>query len=235
MRNFFILFALAIVVSACLLISSCSNNPILNGKKEGVIYYDVTFPYEGNSLMLELFPKELVLEFKGKKMHSSIKSSYGVVATDFIIDHKEKSIVQMLKSFSERSVMSLKGDLVSKWLHQYPTVRIEYTNETDSIAGYLCKKAVAYFQNDSLPSVDLFYTKELDIEQSNWWNQFRGLEGFLMGYDIEQYGKRMRLRAREVSFQQVADDKFVVPSNYVTTDLEGMNMQLDKLVAEFMK
>lgn len=235
MRKFSILFALIVPVSVCLLLTGCGNNPIFNGKKEGIIYYDVTFPFEENSLMLELFPKEMVLEFKGKKMHSSIKSSYGVVATDFIIDHKAQTIVQMLKSFSERTFMAIEGDLVEKWIHQYPTVRIEYTNETDSIAGYLCQKAVAYFQNDSLPSVDLFYTKDLDIEPSNWWNQFQGLDGFLLGYDIEQYGKRMRLRAREVSFQEVTDDKFVIPSNYVATDMEGMNMQMDKLVEEFMK
>lgn len=235
MKKFSALIVLFSFSTVCILFWSCGANPIFNGKSEGVIYYDVSFPYEQNSLMLELFPKEMVLEFKGKKMHSNIKSSYGVVTTDFIIDSRKRSIVQMLKSFSDRYAMTLEDELVEKWIHQYPTVRIEYTNETDSIAGYLCHKAVAYFANDTLPSVDLYYTKDLDIEASNWWNQFQGLDGFLLGYDIEQYGKRMRLRAREVSFEEVPDEKFTVPANYQPIDIAGMNAQMDKLVQEYMK
>jgi GLPGLI family protein len=235
MKKFSVLILLACSCIVCLLLASCGDNPIFRGKSQGVIYYDVTFPYEQNSLMVELFPKEMILDFKGKKMHSNIKSSYGVVATDFIIDSREHTIVQMLKSFTDRYAMTLEDEHVEKWIHQYPTVRIEYTNETDSIAGYLCRKAVAYFQNDSLPSVDLFYTKDLNIETSNWWNQFQGLDGFLLGYDIEQYGKRMRLRAREISFEEVPDEKFTVPTNYLPIDIDGMNAQMDKLVDEFMK
>lgn len=212
----------------------CGEGKILGKKNQGIIVFDVSFPYEQNTLLLELFPREMVMEFKGDLTHSSVKSSYGVVATDFIINHDEKTITQLLKSFSDKYSLQLQGSQVNQWLAQYPPVRIEYTRDTESIAGYHCNKAIAYFESDSLPAIELFYTKDLELDHTNWWNQFNGIDGCLLGYDIEQYGKRMKLRARTVSFEEISNERFKVPTNYQPIDMIGMKNEIDKVVAEFM-
>ncbi len=202
---------------------------------EGKIVFDVTFPFEKNTVLMDLFPKEMTFHFKGSMMHSQVKSSYDLLTTDFIINNENKSMTQMLKNMSERYAMELDEAGVEEWRNQYPVVRLEPSNETIEIAGYICNKTTAHFINDSMPSIELYHTKGLGIEASNWWNQFYGVDGFLMGYDIEQYGKRMRLRAREVKFEAISDDKFIRPETFQVINLPEMNQQLLAVVSEFMQ
>ena len=202
---------------------------------EGKIVYDVTFPYEANTIMMDLFPKEMVIHFKGNKMHGEVKSSYEMLTSDFVIDNNAMTMTQMLKNMGERYALHLQGDDVAEWLKQYPSMRLEQTTETVNIAGYVCNKTLAHFPNDSLPVIELYHTKGLGIDNRNWWNQYSGIEGFLLGYDIEQYGKRMRMRAREVNFEQISDDQFAIPENYKEVDMPEMNRQLMAVVDEFIQ
>ncbi|MFZ4784240.1 MAG: hypothetical protein ACOYLH_02110 [Flavobacteriales bacterium] len=213
---------------------SCGGGNIFNRKNEGIIFFDVSFPYEQNSIRLELYPKEMTFEFHKDQMHASISSSFGVVATDIYIDNKNKKFTQILKSFGEHYGMSLDESNIKTWTDRQQITRIESTADTLTIAGFLCKKSIAYLPNDSLPPIQLYFTDEIKIDQSNWWNQFHEIEGCLLAYEVEQYGKRMRLVAREVRFQDVAPESFTIPSGTTAVDADGMYDQMDKLMKEFM-
>ena len=225
-------FLLALMCSAGL---SCAETGFFKQKDEGVIIYDVTFPFEENSLLMELYPREMVLEFKDDKFHTTLKSSYGVIATEFIIDNDKGEFIQMLKSFSDRTFIRLDKEAMPAWLAQYPSVLLEKSNQSDSLAGALCTKSVAHLSNDSVPSIDLYSTTELDLDNDgNWWNQFTGVEGFLMGYDVEQYGKRMRLRACEIRYGPVSNDRFDVPADYLEITPGEMREKIRSMMADFM-
>jgi hypothetical protein len=225
-------FILALMCSAGL---SCAENNFFKQKDEGVIIYDVTFPFEENTLLMELYPREMVLEFKDEKYHTTLKSSYGVIATELIIDNDKGEFIQMLKSFSDRTFIRIDKEDIPAWLAQYPSLILEKTNQSDSLAGTFCSKSIAHLSNDSVPSIDLYSTTELDLENDgNWWNQFTGVEGFLMGYDVEQYGKRMRLRAREMRYGPVANDRFTVPADYLEITPEEMREKIRSMMADFM-
>jgi hypothetical protein len=223
------------VVLVCVGFARCGMSAGKGNGMEGTIVYDVTFPYEQNTIMLDLFPKEMVFQFKGSMMRSQIKSSYDLLTTDFIIDNNDKTITQMLKNMSDRYSMSLNGDEVGQWLKNYPTVTLETTTETENIAGYVCNKTVAHFANDSIPPITLYHTKGLGINTENWWNQFNGVEGFLMGYEMQQYGKRMRLRAREVRFEPIDEKVFEHNPNFKGITMQEMDAHLQQVVSEFMK
>lgn len=167
-------------------------------------------------------------------MRASIRSAWGVMTTDLIIDNQKKQYSQLLKSFSDKYYMTLDENNIGEWLAYNPKITIEKTNDTLTIAGYLCEKSIARFANDSLPTIELYHTNELRIDESNWWNQFSEVDGFLLGYELEQYGKRMRLRAREIRFQPVAPEQFVIPADYIPLDARAMKSQLEKVVDEFM-
>lgn len=213
---------------------SCDGKDFFSSKKEGTITYEVSFPYEENTIILELYPKEMLFDFKDDKMKASLKSTWGIVSSELIIDNDQKSYTQMLKSFGDKYQMTLVGDEIKLWLERNPGIRIEESTDTLTIAGYLCNKSVAYFTNDSFPPIDLYYTKELKFKNPNWWNQFNQLDGFLLGYEVEQYGKRMRLRAKDVKFQAIPDQAFLVPTEYKKLSFNEMTSQLDKVVNEFM-
>jgi hypothetical protein len=214
---------------------SCAETSFFKKKDEGVIIYDVTFPFEENSLLMELYPREMVFEFKDEKYHTTLKSSYGVIATEFIIDNDKGEFIQMLKSFSDRTFIRIDKEAMPAWLAQYPSVNLEKTGQSDSLAGTFCMKTIAHLRNDSVPAIDLYFTTALDLENDgNWWNQFTGVEGFLMGYDVEQYGKRMRLRAREIRYGPVSNDRFEVPADYLEITPEEMREKIRGMMADFM-
>ena len=217
-----------------LFLHSCKSSEKCEAKNEGVIVYDITFPFEKPSVLLDLYPKEMSFHFKGNQMHSEIRSSYDILNSDFIIDHSNRSLIQMLKNMSQRSYMELDEGSVSSWLSQFGAMRFEPTSETIQIAGYICQKTLAHFDDATIPPIELYHSKGLGICNDNWWNQYQGIDGFLFGYEIEQFGKRMRFMAKEVRFESVDKSKFEVPSNYKLISSEEMNTQLQNVVDDFM-
>lgn len=215
--------------------TSCSEGGLFSKKHEGVIIYDVTFPYAENSLMMELYPHELTLEFKDGLYHTTLKSAYGVISTEFIIDEDKGEFIQLLKSFDDRTYIRLTREQMPAWLAQYPSIRLEPTGKRDTIAGALCDITIGHLENDSVPSIELYSTSEMDLSPSNWWNQFSGLEGFLLGYDVEQYGKRMRLRAREIRYGPVSADRFLIPSDYIQITPEAMHEKIESIMADLLE
>ncbi len=183
---------------------------------------------------MDLFPTEMIFHFKGNKMHSQIASSYDIMKTDFIIDCENRTFVQLLKNMSKRYGMILNEEETKAWYKQYPQYRLEATTVTLPIAGYVCNKTIAHPTNDSLPSIEIYHTKGLGIETSNWWNPFSEIDGFLMGYDVEQYGMFMRLRAKEVKFEPVDEDEFLVPEKFQMIDAQNMEAHLHEVVDEYI-
>ena len=217
-----------------LILSSCGDNSFFSSKSEGSIVYDVSFPYEQNSLMLELYPKEMLFEFNNDFMRGSLKSTWGVITTDLLINKDQKTYEQYFKSFGDKYSLTLKSDEMKDLFGLTPDATITPTNDTLTIAGYLCQKSLATFPGDTLPPIELYFTKDLDITNDNWWNKYYQIDGFLLGYEVEQYGKRMKLRAREVTFQPIAPDRFVAPEGYTALNALDMDKQIKKVVEEFM-
>ncbi len=116
---------------------------------EGKIVYNVTFPYKANTIMMDLFPKEMVIHFKGNKMHGEVKYSYEMLTSDFVIDNNAMTMTQMLKNMGERYALNLQGDDIAEWLKQYPSMHLEQTTKILNIAGYVCNKTLAHFPNSS--------------------------------------------------------------------------------------
>jgi hypothetical protein len=226
-----ILFLIALASS---LLSGCGIANKFEGKDEGVIVYDITFPLEKPSVLLDLYPKEMTFHFKGNMMHSEIRSSYDILNSDFIIDNEKRSLVQMLKNMSQRTYMDLDQNSVLEWLKQFGEMRFEATNESLTIAGYICQKTLAHFNDTNIPPITLYHSKGLGLGNDNWWNQYNGIDGFLFGYEVEQFGKRMRFTAREVRFEPVDKVEFTVPNNYKHVTSDEMNAQLKNVVEEFM-
>ncbi len=215
--------------------SSCNSPKASGDGLEGKIVYELTYPFESNSVMMDLYPTEMTFHFKGSKLHSEVKSSYDIMTTNLIVDCENKVFTQLLKNMSKRFGTRLNEEETRAWYGRYPKLIYTTTEETINIAGYICNKAIAHFAHDSLPAIDIYYTKGLGLSCTNWWNPFEQIDGFLMGYDMEQYGMRMRLRAKSVSFEAVDDKYFEIPKNFEMVDGNTMDLQMKNMVTEFVK
>jgi len=224
------------VVFFLLAFAACDdvNIPFIPSKKEGYIKYEVSFPFE-SGLMTQFYPKEMYYYFNEEQAYITLSSSYGVVQTDFFIGQKDQFFSHYLKSFGDKKVIHMHHTNVHEWLKRYPDVEIKPSEEKMEIAGFQCSKAIADFVGDSLPDTDLFYTNEIQIHDNNWWNKYTGVDGVLLGYDVNLYGKRMRVKAVEVFFGPQEASLFQRPEGYEEVNMDQMESALRELSDSFVE
>ena len=117
-------------------VASCSSLSKAGANIEGTIVYEISYPHETPSVMMDLYPKEMLVTFKDNKLHSSIKSEYDMLTTEFIIDNTKKEFAQLLKNMSKRSAMHMSETETMAWFDGQPQYTLEKTQETKLICGY---------------------------------------------------------------------------------------------------
>jgi hypothetical protein len=202
---------------------------------EGRIYYELSFPFLEGNILENVFPTEMVLSFKDDRMTGEIRSLGGIMKTSFITDNDAKTIQQMLKNYSDYTYASFDEQGLNKLLSSQPGVRIESTNDSALVAGYKCAVSIAYFLIDSVPPIQLFHTNQIDIEEPNWYTQFNELNEVLLGYEVEQFGMRMKLMATQVIKCEVPEASFVVDQKYKEVTGSQLSEQLKTLLNEYLE
>lgn len=220
-------------ISAIALLSSCEPASEAEARSAGRIEYEVTFPFNKEDMLVNLYPQKMQIAFSDDRMKAELKSFGGVIATEFFVDNDDKQFTQLLRAFNERLALNLDQSGVDGMLATMPSMKLTATEDVDTIAGYLCSRTIAEFRSDSVPAIDLWHTGEISISSPNWWNQFNGCEELLLGYDIEQFGMRMRLRATSVYFCTIPDDEFELPENYDAIEWPEMEKKLGGLIDQF--
>ena len=216
-------------------VASCSSLSKAGADIEGKIVYEISYPYETPSVMMDLYPKEMTVTFKDNKLHSSIKSEYDMLTTDFIVDNTQIEFAQLLKNMSKRSAMKMNKEQTMHWFDEMPGYKLEKTAETKLICGYKCYKTIAHPEDPAKPTIDIYATRSIGLDNSNWWNPYNQLEGFMMAYDIEQYGICMRMKAKRVCFEKVEPTEFDIPQTYTMTDAPTMQGLLTEVVETYVK
>ena len=97
-----------------------------------------------------------------------------------------------------------------------PAFKIIETKETKMIAGYQCKKAIIEDTVDGkIEQFVCYYTEELPKMSNSTDNSaFSEIKGFLMEYSFNKAGLKMRIIAKNIKSETVADKLFTVPPDY---------------------
>ncbi len=103
---------------------------------------------------------------------------------------------------------------------------IKITEETKTIAGYKCKKAIYTVSAENQENnqiVEIYYTEDLPKELNT---QFPGLNGYPLEYVIETQGMTITYKAKSVSQEPVDKNLSKIPDGYqkMTTEEFGKMM-----------
>jgi hypothetical protein len=216
-------------------IVSCDSSDTQREFSEGVIEYEVSFPFDQDDVLINLYPQKMIMNFDDGQIQAELRSLGGIVTSQFFVDNNTQHFSQMLKSFDEKVAMNLDAGGVASMLRNMPRMALVPTGETDSIAGFLCNKTIANFTTDSVPAIVLYHTSEIILEDPNWWNQFNGCKEVLLGYEVEQFGMRMRLLATSVRMEEVDGQVFEIPEGYSEVDWLGMQSKIEGLLQQFQE
>ena len=231
--NKYLQVALSLLLFTQISCSKIDTNFFKKGISEGIIKYDLSFPYLNDEQMqiANLLPDEMIYTFT-KNENQSLISSIGF-KTIIHANEKTKELDHYVKVLSKKVRCEYDQMGVIQLLGSYPDINIIKTNETDTVAGVLCKKAIGVFTDINQPSMDIYYTDEFNVISPNWCNQFFKIEGTLMMFEMEQFNLRMQLKAYAVEKITSNEVEFIVDDSYKSVNAIEMNHELEEIFTSF--
>jgi GLPGLI family protein len=190
------------------------------GNFEGKIIFTISYtdlPAEMKNYEAML-PKEMTIMLKGNK--SRVEQSQMMGKNVIVSDMDQKNgFVEM-----DMGGQKLRMNISTKEFEAEENIlkNLEYLDETKTVAGYPCKKAIV--KDDSGAVVmTLFYTEKIKNQAQK---EFAGLKGFPLEYSMSQNNINMVIAASEISEEKVADVVFVKSDGYQDITQEDLQRMM---------
>jgi hypothetical protein len=223
-------YQFAVALLLLLVTSGCSNEPRV--VTQGKIIYAIDYPnHKDNFFLYSILPKEMEVNFKDGKMQSVIKKAN--LINELLVDCNDKSFAAYFKYGDEAVNVTLTETDVKSMLVDQRKYTIKMTNVKDTMAGFNVKKAIATSVTDPSDKIELWYTDEIQVKNSNWYNPFKEINGFLLAYSIDRYGIRMDFKAKGFEDVEISDDQLVPHKDGVSILYDDYNKKLDGLFQSF--
>jgi GLPGLI family protein len=184
--------------------------------KEGYILYDMKIeglPPEQAAMMGDM---ETKVTFKNGKALTEVTSM--MFSQQMVVD--ETGMTMLMEQMGNKIAMKQTKEEMDKAeakLKDKPAdPKIEYTNETKTIAGYECKKAIitTVGKDKKEEKMEMWYCEKFENPNKDGkgrgQNVMKGLKGMPFEYAGGQGGMKFKMTAKEVSTDPVADSKFVL-------------------------
>lgn len=193
---------------------------------EGVVEFDIAFMDLTPEMKQAeaMLPKTLTMYFKGQNMRGEMPTAMGNTIT--IANEKKKEFYVLMDMMGQKTaIKQTEADIKKQQQEQdVKDVKISYPNETKTIAGYTCKKAIITFtMKGDKETVECYYTEDLPVVgNKNASPGFDQIKGFMMEYNINMSGIKMKMTAKKVRPEKVDDNKFVLPEGYTIKTMEEL-------------
>jgi len=225
------------VVIMLLLVTACSqisNNVFDSKPSEGIIKYKISFPdVSDESITATLLPDQMTYAFTPSSFASNFETAGGVFKNKIVANRDSRTVDHQLKVFRKKIQTKMQETDVIQMLADYPKSAIIRTNQTDTIAGYHCQKALIVFEDMGKKEIEVYYTDQIEMDSPNWCTQYHEIEGVLMAYEIVEFGIRMRLEAEEVKTPLEDLQMLQAETEYSEITREMMDIELEQLVQTF--
>lgn len=206
-------------------LASCGSNKVT----EGVIEYDVTYPYlNASDFMVKMLPNKMTMKFKDGKFKTVVSKGKSI-RTEFISDCQNKTLSTAFQFGTKKLSVSLTEAEIKGMLKEFPRVTYIDVKDSDTLAGFQIRKKEAVFEDISYPEAELWYTDEIELENANWCYPYNDIKGVLLRYDIERYGLRMRLKASKFTQEDVDDSEFELPQGFKKVKLKDFEAEVKKI------
>jgi GLPGLI family protein len=184
--------------------------------KEGYILYDMKIeglPPEQAAMMGDM---ETKVTFKNGKALTEVTSM--MFSQQMVVD--ETGMTMLMEQMGNKIAMKQTKEEMEKAeakVKEKPAdPKIEYTNETKTIAGYECKKAIitTVGKDKKEEKMEMWYSDKFENPnkegKGRGQNVMKGLKGMPFEYAGGQGGMKFKMTAKEVSTDPVADSKFTL-------------------------
>lgn len=180
---------------------------------EGIIKFSISYeemPAEMGEAVAML-PKEQIFYIKGTK--SKFVQNSSMSNTTVISDSDDKSSIVLMEAMGQKYKMTMTSEEVEEMEQEtMDAIQIEYVNESKTIAGYSCKKAIVKMEGMDEEAV-FYYTDKIPPLKLSGMEGLH-LKGLPLEYIISMEGMKMVMKATSVEKTSVANSTFDVPEGY---------------------
>ena len=165
----------------------------------------------------------LDIHFKDKITRSEMKmgSMMNIVT---VSNENSGEILLLMSGMIGKNAILITTEEIKALSANKPTMEVELLDETKTIEGYLCKKAVLSDNNGSEST--FWYTEEIEISKVGQTYLNEDVPGFPMKYDINNNGLKMTMTVTkfEKNLDKNAKSLFEmkIPEGYKTLTLEEL-------------
>jgi GLPGLI family protein len=223
--------AIALMIMIC----GCGSSSFLNNRlEEGVIEYALSFPeYDPNGIMGGMLPERTTLSFNKDMQVAELSAGMGIFRTSMITNNKARAMDYHMSMMSRKIVARMQPRDLELFNTDREKPTIIYTQDTDTIAGYPCRLAIAIFDEIDHPEIELWYTDKIQMKDPNWFGPFSEIPGVLLRYDLIQHGIRMRLDAISITEGPVDPAKFKLKEEYQIVPPTTLHQELAEVLGTF--
>ncbi len=193
---------------------------------KGVIEYDIIYESEKEANRKEsdkILPLGMKIFYRSPKVKIEIANQIG--KSVIIGDAEEESTVVLLDVLgSKLAIKNTKAER-EKAMGDLPKVLIRYTENTKTIAGYLCEE-VEIIQGEN--TMNAFFTEEIKIENPNWLTEYKDINGVLLEYTQISDNMKTRYIAKKIEKMNIKKKEFEIPENYKQISKQELTKLLSK-------
>lgn len=187
---------------------------------KGIVTYEISYPNtEIQPAMMAQLPKQIKTKILGNK--TRVDMNLGMMQQARISDGESGIATTLLDLMGQKFAIKQTREELEKERGEQSKPTIEYKNETKEIAGYKCQKVeIITGEGDDEVIAIAYVTDKIQSSAFQMDNQFEGLNGLLMEYDMNQNNLNMHFVATDVKKGGVSKKDFEVPETYkeVTQD-----------------
>jgi hypothetical protein len=183
--------------------------------REGYIEYNIEYLDDSmDSFMVGLLPKKMTIKFKNNNTINKIEGFSGIVSFTHIQNYKDKKNITLVKILNKKYKYVEKLNNESLFFEELPGMQIEYQDSVKEICGFKSYKAHVTVPETKIKPFDIFYTKDVVINNVNALTPFNAVDGVLLEFQIKFYDMNMRLTVNKIEEAEVSTDEFEVPKGY---------------------
>jgi hypothetical protein len=209
---------------------SCKNRGS-KGISEGEIHYKIEYGGNLGRVPKEALPKTLVVYFKQNKVlfeMTSVFSNSGIIN----LSNPDEKIYDTyfnffaLKYYSESS----EGELFPGF-DAMEGIEINKTSKTMVICGFNCLNAEVTLPSDRNKIMNIWYTQDIDVENSNISTPFKEIDGVLMDFFFYFGETEIYFSAESVYSKTINDNIFARRSKYSKVSREDINKLINNMIS----
>ena len=149
----------------------------------------------------------LTLYVKGTQALQELKSS--VLNQSTVYDGRNASAVILKQAGDQKFIINLDSTNWQHYNRRYEGISFTYSDESKTIAGFPCKKAVARLKDGT--ELVVYYATGLSTFVKGYDYQFKNLPGIALQYEVQNGQVKVTYTADKLFFNPVPAFKFDIP------------------------